>query len=99
VNSGQGTANYGFSLGLGQNLLSPIIYLVLAISFLVWVCFQKKKYLGYWLIVGGGLTNGISRLIFGYVWDYFHWNYLFSVWFNLADVSITLGVVLALCSV
>ncbi len=93
---GWGSINYGFSFGLGENLIPPVLYLVLAICFFIWVVFQKKRYLGWWLIVAGGLANGLSRLLFGYVWDYFR---LGPLWFNLADVSITLGVILALCSI
>ncbi len=97
--SGWGSANSGFSFGLGQNLLPGASYLVLAGLLLVWLLWRKIDQVGWWLIVAGGIANGISRLIWGQVWDYFHWNSLFSLWFNLADISITLGVILALWSI
>lgn len=96
MKSGLGSANYGFSFGLGEDLIPPVLYLALAICFFIWVMLQKKRYLGWWLIVAGGLANGVSRVVFGYVWDYFR---LGSLWFNLADISITLGVILAICSI
>lgn len=96
MRSGSGVANYGFSFGLGENWFPPVLYLILSVGLLIWILFQKKRYWGWWLIVIGGLVNGLSRLLFGYVWDYFHFG---SLWFNLADVSIMLGVILALCSI
>lgn len=96
MKSGWGSANYGFSFGLAQNLLPPFLYLLLALGLLFFVLHRRIKSLGWWLIVAGGLANGLSRVVFGYVWDYFHLGFL---WFNLADISITLGVVLALCSI
>lgn len=51
---------------------------------------------GLALAIGGALSNGLDRLIYGAVADFFHFHwgqYSFYI-FNIADAAITLGVVL-----
>lgn len=96
---GWGSANSGFSFGLGQGLLPGFFYLMFAFGLLYFVIRRGLTQLGWWLIVAGGLANGAARVFFGQVWDYFHWDLFVPLWFNLADVSITLGVALALWSI
>ena len=81
--------NLGFSFGLGAGLPNYFYLLLVGLIFVLLVR-RRLEGVGWWLIVAGGLANGLSRVMFGYVWDYFHWGPL---WFNLADISITLGVV------
>ena len=45
---------------------------------------------GLMLVLLGGLANLFSRVAWGWVWDYIHF---FGVWFNIADLLITVGVI------
>jgi len=53
---------------------------------------------GLMLAIGGALSNALDRLLYGAVADFFHFHW--QAWsfyiFNIADVAITLGVVLLL---
>lgn len=63
---------------------------------LIW--FKKSRNLGLFLILTGGLSNLLDRLVLGYVIDWLFLPFFpFSV-FNLADVYITLGLILTLLS-
>jgi signal peptidase II len=56
---------------------------------------------GLALCLGGALSNALDRLIYGAVADFFHFHW--GEWsfyiFNLADVALTVGVVLLLLDV
>lgn len=82
--------NPGISLSLGSNW-QWTEWLVLA-AFLALIIFNRKKTLPLYLILIGGASNLIDRLFFGGVIDYVK-IWLFPV-FNLADVVITIGVLL-----
>ena len=53
---------------------------------------SKLEFLGYLLIILGGLSNLFDRVVYGYVVDMLHL-FSFSV-FNLADVMIMVGCIL-----
>src|SRR3989344_369163 len=88
-----GTSNSGFSFGLANGLLPAYLYLFPVGLLFALAVAKRITGFGWLLIIVGGLSNGLSRVVLGSVWDYLHWDFLFSLWFNLADVSITLGVV------
>ena len=80
-----------------------IIILVIAfIARLFLTQFNKLKQnevIAYSLIIGGAVGNMIDRIIHGYVLDFIfiHYNsFYFPAIFNLADVSISLGVLFLL---
>jgi signal peptidase II len=54
--------------------------------------------LGLAFAIGGALSNALDRLIYGAVADFFHFHW--GTWsfyiFNIADMAITLGVILLL---
>jgi len=101
------TENTGIAFGL--SLGSPMILivtttLILAALFL-YVVFSKNRNTGFLitfgLILGGGIGNGIDRILSGRVVDFIHVDiyqgYLFGSWvslwpvFNIADSAITIG--------
>lgn len=49
--------------------------------------------IAYGLILGGALGNGIDRFLFGYVVDFLDFRLIRFPVFNLADVSINLGII------
>jgi len=56
---------------------------------------KKNEVIAYSLIIGGAVGNMIDRIMHGYVLDFIfiHYNsFYFPAIFNLADVSISLGV-------
>lgn len=103
------TSNNGiaFSLLSGSRLIIILSSLILVV---VLFYLLKNDYLSkgrdnnlldiaYGVLFGGILGNLIDRVIRGYVIDYVSikiFNYYFPI-FNLADVFITIGVVLLLC--
>lgn len=101
--------NTGAMLGFGQNL-SPMLKLIFlqALPVLVLVVLLvrilQKSNLNNWLVIafafviGGGIGNLIDRILHGSVTDFFHIRLgAFQTGiFNMADVSVTTGVLLIL---
>ncbi len=95
------TPNYyiAFSLPL-SGLFLNILLIIIITGLMLWLFKVIKKpennYLifGLFLILLGALSNLLDRLAYGYVIDYFYLQY-FSV-FNLADIGISIGALLAL---
>jgi len=58
---------------------------------------SKTKLIGFCFVIGGGLGNIFDRIVHGSVTDFMHINFKFfqTGIFNMADVSIVFGVVLA----
>ena len=54
--------------------------------------FNRWEQVGYGLILGGALGNGIDRFISGYVVDFLDFRLIHFPVFNLADVSINIGI-------
>lgn len=92
--------NYGIAFGIGLN--SIIILLLIFIALIIIVHALIKAYLetdfilitSLTLIFAGALSNLVDRFTHGFVIDYIDLKY-FTV-FNLADVMITMGVVILL---
>ncbi len=53
---------------------------------------QTNEQLGYGFILAGALGNGIDRFLFGYVVDFLDFRLINFPVFNLADVSINIGI-------
>ncbi len=101
--------NTGAMLGFGENL-SPILKLIflqtlpllvlLVLLFRLLYKMQHNKWLimAFAFVIGGGLSNIIDRILLGYVTDFFQIKIGFfkTGIFNMADVSVTMGVLLIL---
>ncbi|MGV3650489.1 MAG: signal peptidase II [Devosia sp.] len=93
--------NTGISYGLLDSLPAWVLGLVMVIAMAALVVWWARAdsgliRLGLALALGGALSNALDRLIWGAVADFFHFHWggwSFYV-FNLADLAITLGVVL-----
>ncbi len=101
--------NTGAMLGFGSDL-SPILKIVflqaIPVIVLLVLLFRifRKTNMDKWLvfafacIIGGGTGNLIDRIVYGEVTDFFYINigYFKTGIFNMADVSVTLGLILIL---
>lgn len=95
--------NTGISYGVLDGLpvwTLGVIMLVAIIGLSVWWWRTDAPLvrLGLAFAIGGALSNALDRLIFGAVADFFHFHW--GTWsfyiFNIADMAITLGVILLL---
>ncbi|NES66963.1 MAG: lipoprotein signal peptidase, partial [Okeania sp. SIO2D1] len=70
--------------------------LIVSLGLMAWALFgprfNKWEQLGYGLILGGALGNGIDRFILGYVVDFIHFRLIDFPVFNVADISINIGI-------
>lgn len=95
--------NRGAAFSIFENIeivtiLIPIIIIILAIAFLIYYKnkISKVMLISMSLIIAGGLSNLIDRVIFGYVTDMIDFRF-FPV-FNIADIAVTLGCILIIIS-
>lgn len=97
-------AIFGLFGNLSPNLRDPIFLFVPTFTLLLIIAFYFKlserlpfAIFSFCLIIGGALGNLLDRLRLGYVVDFldFHWRqqYHFPA-FNIADLSISIGVLL-----
>ena len=93
--------NTGISYGLFDSLpvwaLGAIMLVAIAALSVWWVRAESSLVrLGLAFCIGGALSNAIDRLIYGAVADFFHlhWGSWSFYIFNIADVAITVGVIL-----
>lgn len=96
--------NRGAFLSLGseldegmRNILLNLVPAILLIVLFVYLLREKRinrwQVIGLAAIVGGGLSNIIDRILFGYVVDFMHMKVgnLQTGIFNIADVAIMIG--------
>jgi len=98
--------NYGVSYGLFQQdgdfgrWLLVAVTLVISVVFWVWGAASPHRLtaVAFGLVLAGALGNGIDRVVYGAVADFFHFHVGDFSWyvFNLADVWIVAGVALLL---
>ena len=89
--------NYGaaFNLLNGNRIFLSILSTSISIILLYFILNNKKKsnieLLSYSFILGGTIGNGIDRVIKGYVIDFINLNFINFPVFNIADISINIG--------
>ena len=86
------SCNTGFAFGIGQSALSGLIssLVLLVVIYALYKEQKKLTYLALSLVIGGGVSNLIDRLIRGCVVDFID----LRIWpaFNLADSAVTIGI-------
>ena len=104
--------NTGAFLGMGSELSEiPRILLLIVLPIVVLISITLYTYLektldqtsiiGFSLIIGGGIANIFDRIVYGSVTDFLYINLggIFKTGiFNIADVSVTTGMILILIS-
>ncbi|MCZ0738555.1 signal peptidase II [Phreatobacter sp. AB_2022a] len=102
--------NYGVSFGLFQQegpigQWALVAFKIGAVALIAWWLYRAESRLtalSLGLIAGGALGNGLDRVIYGAVADFFAFHITTASWqfrwyiFNLADVAIVAGVALLL---
>ena len=98
----QPVRNYGAAFGVfagRQALLSALVLLLCAAVLFLLLRFARMPVsarVGLWLIFAGGLSNLYDRLRYGYVIDFLELGFIRFPVFNVADIGVTCGFVLAL---
>ena len=104
--------NTGAFLGMGSELsetLRILLLIVLPIIVLISITIytyidktlDKISIIGFSLIIGGGIGNIFDRIVYGSVTDFLYLNFggIFKTGiFNIADLSVTTGMILILIS-
>mgnify|MGYP001436497760 FL=1 len=104
--------NTGAFLGMGSELSEiPRILLLIVLPIIVLISISLYTYLektldqtsiiGFSLIIGGGIANIFDRIVYGSVTDFLYINLggIFKTGiFNIADLSVTTGMILILIS-
>ena len=104
--------NTGAFLGMGSELpekLRVLLLIVLPIIVLIGItaytyidkALDTISIIGFSLIIGGGIGNIFDRIIYGSVTDFFYldfWGIFQTGIFNIADLSVTTGMILILIS-
>ena len=92
--------NYGaaFNIFSGSRIFLSTISIVITL-FLLYFILNKKDIrnldlLSYSFILGGTIGNGIDRITKGYVLDFINLNFINFPVFNIADISINIGLII-----
>ena len=98
--------NYGVSFGFLSGLVSHWILIIFAtlvvllLIYLIQVSKKKSEKLAYFIIVIGAISNILDRAMNTFVVDFISIHYRSFYWpaFNLADIYITIGVIMLIIS-
>jgi len=104
--------NSGAFLGMGSELsetfrilLLIVLPIIVLVSITVYTYIEKtldkNSIIGFSLIIGGGIANIFDRIVYGSVTDFLYLNFggIFKTGiFNVADLSVTAGMILILIS-
>tara|TARA_S200000501_G_C20804208_1_gene735395 strand:- start:220 stop:681 length:462 start_codon:yes stop_codon:yes gene_type:complete len=96
--------NFGaaFNLFNGSRIFLSLVSISVAILIIFLILTKKSikniDLLSYSFVLGGTLGNGIDRIIKGYVIDFINLNFIEFPVFNIADISINIGLVVIIYS-
>ena len=98
--------NFGVSFGLFSRYISHWILIFIALIVVILIIYlsiksnKQLEKLAYFFVIIGALSNIIDRLINSYVVDFILLHYKNFYWpaFNLADIYITIGIIMLIIS-
>tara|TARA_B100001027_G_scaffold131935_1_gene91377 strand:- start:222 stop:671 length:450 start_codon:yes stop_codon:yes gene_type:complete len=98
--------NYGVSFGFLSGLVSYWVLVIVGllvtslIYYLMIRSYKRLEKLAYFIIIIGALANILDRIINSYVVDFISLHYGDFYWpaFNLADIYITIGIIMLIIS-
>ena len=86
-----------FSLFAGGGGWLRWLSLLVSLGLIAWAAlgprFSVWEQLGYGLVLAGAMGNGIDRFLLGYVIDFLDFRLINFPVFNIADVSINIGII------
>ena len=91
--------NYGaaFNILSGSRILLSIVSIIISFILIFFILIKKNiinlDLLSYSFILGGTVGNGIDRITKGYVIDFINLNFVNFPVFNVADISINIGLI------
>lgn len=89
-----------FSMGEGYGIAFAVLALAVIVAIAVYLVRAPQlahlEVVGMAMVAGGAIGNAIDRLAFGFVTDFIATTFIDFPVFNVADIGITVGVVLAL---
>ena len=89
-----------FSMGEGHGIAFAVLALAVIVAIAAYLIRAPQlahlEVVGMAMVAGGAIGNAIDRLAFGFVTDFIATTFIDFPVFNVADIGITLGVVLAL---
>ena len=87
-----------FSMGEGHGIAFAVLALAVIVAIAVYLIRAPQlahlEVVGMAMVAGGAIGNAIDRLAFGFVTDFIATTFIDFPVFNVADIGITLGVVL-----
>ncbi len=96
--------NYGaaFNLLNGNRIFLSIVSTIITIILIYFILIKKNitnlDMLSYCFVLGGTVGNGIDRITKGYVIDFINLNFINFPVFNIADISINIGLIFIIYS-
>ena len=94
--------NYGaaFNILNGNRIFLSTLSAIVTLCLIYFILYKKKldnlDLLSYSLILAGTIGNGIERITKGYVIDFVNLNFIDFPVFNIADISINIGLIFIL---
>ena len=94
--------NYGaaFNMLSGSRVFLSTVSIIIALILIYFILYKKNlsnlDLLSYSFILGGTVGNGIDRVSKGYVIDFINLNFINFPVFNIADISINIGLIFIL---
>ena len=91
--------NYGaaFNILNGSRIFLSIVSTIITLILIYFILYKKNltnlNLISYTFILAGTIGNGIDRLIKGYVIDFINVNFIDFPVFNIADISIDIGLI------
>ena len=79
-----------------------IIFSIVVILIITYILVKERnsQYIAFSFVIGGAIGNLYDRIFYGYVIDFieFHYNSFYWPIFNIADIAISIGIILLLYS-
>jgi len=89
-----------FNIFSGSRIFLSLLSIIVTIFIIYYILnntnLSNASLLGYSFILGGTIGNGFDRITKGYVIDFINLNFINFPVFNIADISINIGVILIL---
>lgn len=96
------TENNGAAFGIGTRYIIMIISILIIVGIIIYMIHERKKGINYIpcvLVLSGSVANLIDRIFRGFVVDYIDINLFNFPNFNIADICITVGIVLLIINI